>query len=201
MNPLGTRPFRQGIAHEICQAGKGFVPKAGLLHSGFVRHAIRDLICEYCYPSPFLRPDQKTVRPFFRQSAADRVAARELRFCLPANVVNCATIITQIRGDHRCVNPLSFFLWRHFRWPGAFRATANARWWARAWVQLHPKPLVAAPMMRFWQALPGLLQVHCATTQAFAADLTGHRPTIQDHPGATSGGLLHFWGTACLTRS
>jgi hypothetical protein len=197
MFPLGITPIRQAFAHGIFLMAKGFVRNTAMLHHQCVSCAAAtcDLICKYCYPSPFLRPDHNAVRPFFWQTVADEATSRGFAFSRPVIVVNCAPITTQ-RGSHPCVNPLLLFPSPPSLWRVASKVMANARWWARALVPLRPKPLVAARMTRFWQALPGQQRVHCATTRAFAADLSGHRPTIQDHPGAGLGGLLHFWGTA-----
>ena len=202
MNPLRPSPFRQALAHRIFFLGKGFAPLVCLLHHRLVSQmaALCDLICAYCYPSPFLRPGPNLVRPLFWQSAADGATSRGIGFCLAVNVVDCLPITTQ-RGSHPCVNHLSFSLSRHCRWPVASRAMANARWLAPALARSGRRLLAAAPTMRFWQALLVRPLAHCATTRAFAADLTGVSPTNQDHPGAAPGGLLHVWGTPCLTRS
>jgi hypothetical protein len=69
--------------------------------------------------------------------------------------------------------------------------TARVRLSAQALVRRQP----LSPKMT-WPLGPSVVQlpVRCATTQAFAADLIGQRPTITGHPRAALGDFLHFAG-------
>ncbi len=200
MNPPADAPFRQGFAHRIFLAAKGFVRTFGLRHAARINHApaMRDQMYRTCYPSPCLWPDRVLVGPFFWQSVADAAALQGIGFSLPAIVVNCASITAQTRGSSPCKNPFSCFPSLPSRWQVASRMTARARLSAQVSALRRPRsPTMTWPLGPRWV----LAQVRCATTQAFANNLTGHWPVNKGHPGAGSGDLLHLRGVLCSPKS
>jgi hypothetical protein len=197
MNPLAPAPFWQGFAHGIFQAGKGFVWRRAMLHHAKVSHAPAtcDLICKYCYPSPFLWPDPYAVRPFFMgrgQSVADGGAPFGFGFSRPAIVVTCASITTQTRGSSPCINPFSSFPLSPRHWPGACRTTAAVRLSVRALARRRqPLPKMTSPQVPPLALLAG----PCATTQAFANNLTRPRASHSRPSGPWLGWSFALRGT------
>jgi hypothetical protein len=203
MFPLDRPPFRQPFAHENIHAGKGFACPAAVRHGDGVAHApaTRAATFRYCYPSPFLWPDPRVVRPFFMgrgQSVADGLTRLGFTFYRPTIVVDYAPITTQQRGSSPCVNPLSSFPLSLRHWPDAYRMTAAGRLLAQASVRLRLRSPKMISQLGRPLALP---VVRCATTRAFANNLTGHWPTIKGHPRAALGDFLHFAGGLCSLKS
>jgi hypothetical protein len=195
MFPPGIMAFGQAFAHRIIQLVKGFACKTGMrhrLHTGYVP-ATCDLIGVNYYPSPCLWPDPDVVRPFFWQSTADWEPSCGFGCYDVGSLVDCMPITTQTRGNRTCVNPLSFYPSPPCPWPVAYRVTANARLSVPVSGRQQRRSL---KMMWRLARQSGLALARCATTRAFANNLTGRKATIDGHLGATPGGFLLFWGTA-----
>lgn len=157
-----------------------------------------------CYPSPIMQPDPAGVglsffRPGLRpaRSLADSGKSRRIGFSIRSALVNLVAIKTLLGGRALCV--FSRFL-PLLSLPPALQAAckpmASARLLALAPALLRQKPLVAAPMTRCLLAWPAVRLARCATTQAFATNLTaasrGQRPVLKAIQANRLGGLFAF---------